>query len=294
MTLVQLRHLIKLAETGSFRRAAELSFLTQPAFSRSIKALEDELGQRLFDRRGWNSEPTPFGQEVLQRARRLVQEADHLKEDARRIQEGLTGTIRLGLGSGPGAILTQPLLRHMATHHPKAHLELARANTSLLTLALRERRLDALVIDARSLPPAPDLTLQAVTELQGAFLCRPGHPLTARPAPLRFDDLLAHPFASTPLSDEIGRILVERYGPQAHLERCVTLRSEEIAALVAVAEVTDTVVLTTRAAAPSLVELVLQPPLRANARFALVTLAGRSEPPLLPLLRELIIDLLKA
>ena len=105
--------------------------------------------------------------------------------------------------------------------------------------------------------------------------------------------MLAHPLASTPLSDEIGRILVERYGPQAHLEHCVTLRSEEIAALVAVAEVTDTVVLTTRAAAPSLVELVLDPPLKASARFALVTLAGRSEPPLLPLLRELIVGLLK-
>ena len=48
-----------------------------------------------------------------------------------------------------------------------------------------------------------------------------------------------------------------------------------------------------RAAAPALVELVLDPPLQANARFALVTLAGRSEPPLLPLLRELIVDLLR-
>jgi DNA-binding transcriptional LysR family regulator len=273
MTLVQMRHLIALAETGSFRRAAELTFLTQPAFSRSIKALEDELGQRLFDRQGWRTEPTPFGESVLVRARRLVQEAEHLKEDARRVQEGLTGTLRLGLGSGPGAILTQPLLRHMAT--------------------LRERRLDALVVDARSLPPAPDLEVQAVTELRGAFLCRPGHPLTQRAAPLRFDDLLAYPFASTPLSDEIGRLLVERYGPQAHLEHCVTLRSEEIAALVAVAEVTDTVVLTTRPAAPALVELELQPPLQANARFALVTLAGRSEPPLLPLLKGLIVGRLK-
>jgi DNA-binding transcriptional LysR family regulator len=187
MTLVQMRHLIALAETGSFRRAAELTFLTQPAFSRSIKALEDELGQRLFDRQGWRSVATPFGESVLGRARRLVQEAEHLKEDARRVQEGLTGAIRLGLGSGPGAILTQPLLRHMATQHPRAHLELARANTALLALALRERRLDALVIDARSLPPAPDLEVQAVTELRGAFLCRPGHPLTQRRAPLRFD-----------------------------------------------------------------------------------------------------------
>ena len=61
----------------------------------------------------------------------------------------------------------------------------------------------------------------------------------------------------------------------------------------AVAEVTDTVVLTTRAAAPALVELTLDPPLQANARFALVTLAGRSEPPLLPLLKALIVGWLK-
>jgi hypothetical protein len=73
----------------------------------------------------------------------------------------------------------------------------------------------------------------------------------------------------------------------------VTLRSEEIAALASVAEVTDAVVLTTRAAAPALVELELQPPLEANARFALVTLAGRSEPPLLPLLKGLIARWLK-
>jgi phosphomannomutase len=50
MTLVQLKHLITLAETGSFSRSAEALFLTQPALSRSIRALEDDLGLRLFDR----------------------------------------------------------------------------------------------------------------------------------------------------------------------------------------------------------------------------------------------------
>ena len=72
MTLVQLRHLTSLAQTGSFRRSAEALFLTQPALSRSIQALEEELGQRLFDRIGWRSELTPFGREVLARAKRLI------------------------------------------------------------------------------------------------------------------------------------------------------------------------------------------------------------------------------
>ena len=49
MTLVQLRHLISLAETGSFSRSAQAMFITQPALSRSIRGLEDELGQPLLD-----------------------------------------------------------------------------------------------------------------------------------------------------------------------------------------------------------------------------------------------------
>ena len=65
MTLVQLRHLASLAQTGSFRRSAEALFLTQPALSRSIQALEEELGQRLFDRIGWRSELTPFGLSLI-------------------------------------------------------------------------------------------------------------------------------------------------------------------------------------------------------------------------------------
>ncbi|MFZ9322024.1 MAG: LysR family transcriptional regulator, partial [Hylemonella sp.] len=50
MTLAQLRHLLSLAETGSFSKSSKALFLTQPALSRSIQALEEELGLPLFDR----------------------------------------------------------------------------------------------------------------------------------------------------------------------------------------------------------------------------------------------------
>ena len=287
VTLVQLRHLISLAETGSFSRSAEALFLTQPALSRSIRSLEDELGQRLFDRIGWRTEPTPFGREVLARAHRLVAEATHLKESARRLAAGAGSTLKVGFGSGPGAILCAPLMRHFATHQPAARIEFARGSTERLETALRERRLDALVVDARSVRPSPDLEVETLAELQGTFMVRPGHPLTQRPAPLRFADLRGHPLASTPLSDEIARVLVERYGPEALPDEAVTLRSDDVGALVEVATATDAVLLAARAAAPGLVELDLQPPLQATARYGLVTLAGRSPAPLLPHLRDL-------
>ena len=78
MTLVQLRHFISLAQTGSFSKSAEAMHLTQPALSRSIRAIEDELGLPLFDRIGRRSELTPFGRQVLQRAQRLVDDAAEL------------------------------------------------------------------------------------------------------------------------------------------------------------------------------------------------------------------------
>ena len=102
MTLVQLRHLIDAGRDGSFSRSAEALFLTQPALSRSIRALEDEMGQPLFDRIGRRSELTPFGREVLERARQIVFEVDELAASGRRMREGRAGSLRVGHGLGPG------------------------------------------------------------------------------------------------------------------------------------------------------------------------------------------------
>ena len=292
MTLVQLRHLISLAQSGSFTRSAQALFLTQPALSRSIRALEDELGQPLFDRVGRRSALTPFGTEVLQRARQLVFDADELATSGRQMLAGRSGTVRIGLGSGPGAMLMTPLLKTMAKSHPTVHVEVARGHTDMLARALRERELDALVVDARSLAPAPDLRVASLVEMRGACMVREGHPLTRWKGALRFDSLRQFPIASTPLSDEVARTMVERYGPAAHPKECVTLRCEEIASLVDVVRESDAVLIAIRAAAPDLVELPLKPAMTATARFGIVTLARRAEPPGLAIVRKLVAELM--
>ena len=293
MTLVQLRHLISLAHTGSFSKSAVALFLTQPALSRSVRALEVELGQPLFDRIGRHSEVTPFGREVVERARQVVHAADDLRESGQQLARGMAGSLRIGLGSGPGAMLMTPLLLHMATHHPQLHLEVSRGRTELLERSLRERAIDALVVDARSLTPAPDLRATGTYEMRGSFLCRRGHPLARKRGGVSFDQLREFPIASTPLSDEVARVLVERYGPEAHPQRCVTLHCEELPSLVELTRHTDTVLIAIRAAGPDLIELTMKPALNATARFAIITLAGRSEAPALPIVRRLMQDLLK-
>ena len=292
MTLVQLKHLIELAISGSFSQSASKLHLTQPALSRSIKALEDELGSPLFDRVGRKNELTPFGTHIVQRARILVDEANELRQTSRRLQQGEIGPLRVGLGSGPGAMLMTPLLMLMATEHPQAHIDISRGSTTLLVQALRDRLLDALVLDIRSLQPSADLKVEALQEMTGAFMCRPGHPL-AKKRSVPFALLRDFPIASTPLSDEVARILMERFGPSAHPDQLVNLRCEEISSLLDVARTSDAVVLAIRASAPDLVELPITPTLNANARFGLVTIASRSEPPLLGKVRALMRNIMK-
>ena len=291
ITLVQLRHFSVLAQAGSFVRASQLLHLTQPALSRSIRALEDHLGRPLFDRVGRRIELTAFGRDTLPRARQLLEDAEQLATSGKTPGAQARGHFRLGLSSGPGVMLTAPVMSHFGSRYPLLHVDIVRANTHALSQMLRERSLDAMVVDARSLRPAPDLDIEPPFEMRGAFLCRPGHPL-ADVQRVPITRLLQYPVASTPLSDELARLLVSRYGARAHPEAMVRLTSDEISHLIEVALRSDTVLLAIRASAPTLHELVVSPPLDANARFALVTFAERAQSAFLPELRQLMAQLL--
>jgi DNA-binding transcriptional LysR family regulator len=286
MTLVQLRHFVTLAETATFVQASRALFLTQPALSRSIRALEDELGGPLFDRLGRQVALTPFGAEVLRHARRLVSDAEALKQVGRGLHDGLTGQLRIGLSSAPGALLSTPLMRHLATHHPGLRLQVSRGSTAVLLAELREQRLDGAIVDLRSMVPAADLQVRQAFELGAGFLVRAEHPLARRGGAVSFPELLAYPVASTPLSDEVGRLLVARYGPQANPQDMVTLRCDETLTLVELARTADVVLLTVTAVAADLVRLDVTPPLDATGRFGLVTLGGREQAPALRIVAD--------
>ena len=86
---------------------------------------------------------------------------------------------------------------------------------------------------------------------------------------------------------------METYGPEAHPAACVTLRCEEIPSLVEVVRKSDAILLAVRVAAPDLVELPMVPGEITTALFGLVTLAGRSEAPAMPIVRTLVQELLK-
>ena len=298
MNLRQLAHLTALAEQGSFSRAAECLHLTQSALSRSLQTLEDELGARLIDRAGKRSTLTPLGEAVLARARRITLEAAEIQRSAELLRQGEAGTIRVGLGSGPGALLMTQLLTHVAAHYPQVRVAIARGSTELQVAQLRQRELDALVVDARRISYASDLVIEPLTELRGGFVSRAGHPL-AQLASVSFAQLMAYPVATTPLSDEVARMLVAHYGPGADPARMAALVCEDVGSLLDAVAETDAVFLGVIAAARSgieagrLAELRMAPPLAGGARFAYVRLAGRTEAPVMQVLRRFVVERLR-
>src|SRR5437762_3442905 len=80
MELRQLRYFVAVAEEANISRAAQKIFLTQPALSRQIKALEDEIGQCVLEREAHSIRLTPAGEALLNEARQLLQHADAILE----------------------------------------------------------------------------------------------------------------------------------------------------------------------------------------------------------------------
>lgn len=300
MNLQQFDHLIAVAETGSFSRAADKVHLTQPALSRSIQLLEQELGMPLFDRIGKRNELTPFGAMVLARARRVVMETHEVRNTAALLVEGEGGSIRLGLSGATSALFAGPLLAQMLSKHPRIGVQLRGGGHELQLAALRSRAVDALLLTYRSVAPRSDLKIEVLPPLRSGFVCRRGHRLLKRRTPLRFSDLLNYPLISSAISDDIARMMVERYGNEAGPQRWLHVSSEEIGALIEAVRHTDAIFLGVLAATGALLdsgelaELQVTPAAGLSAQFALVTLEGRTEPPALALVRAFCQGLVQA
>ncbi|WP_316157021.1 LysR family transcriptional regulator [Cupriavidus sp. BIC8F] len=295
MHLKHLKHLLMVADMASFSQAAQRLHLTQSALSRSIQTLEDELGGRLIDRHGKRNVLTPLGELIANRARRIMFEEAELHRSVELFHHHHLGAIRVGLGAGPGAVLATPFLRYMARHHPGIQVSVSLGTSDALMIQLRQRSLDAVIVEVSSVAPATDLRHELLNALQGRFICRTGHPLVQQAAggdAVSFDDVMRYPLASAPLSTEVARNLVKRFGPRADPEHCLSLRCENVRSLVEAVLDSDAILFSIVAAVRAeiaegkLCELVTTPAVDDGPRYAFFTLAGRTEAPSMEIFRK--------
>jgi DNA-binding transcriptional LysR family regulator len=155
MELRHLRYFVAVAEALNFGRAARRLAISQPPLSRQIRALEDELGTPLLARTRRAVALTAAGSALLPEARRLLREADALKEGARLLAAGAAGTVALGFISVAAYNILPALVPEFRKRHPGLKLALQEGATDALLPALVQGEIDVGMV----LPPVADARL---------------------------------------------------------------------------------------------------------------------------------------
>lgn len=146
MDLKQLEYFVRVAELGSFTRAAQALNIAQPALSRQVRLLEVELRQNLLLRNGRGATPTQAGQLLLEHGRGILHQVERTREELARVRSGLSGRVALGLPPSVARMLTVPLTRAFRTRMPEAQLSISEGLSSAMQENLQNGRLDIAVL----------------------------------------------------------------------------------------------------------------------------------------------------
>src|SRR5438105_14549464 len=178
MTLTELRYIVAVAREKHFGRAAEACFVSQPTLSVAIKKLEEELDVKLVERGANEVSVTPLGEEIVRQAQSVIEQAQGIRELAKRRKDPLTGPLRLGVIYTIGPYLLPDLVRQAIERVPQMPLMLQENFTVKLLDMLRTGELDAAIMAE----PFPDTGLAVAPLYDEPFMVAvpKGHALAKR------------------------------------------------------------------------------------------------------------------
>jgi DNA-binding transcriptional LysR family regulator len=179
MNLQHLRTFVVTARVGNLTRAAERLFLSQPAASAHLKALEEAFGVRLFTRLPAGLRLTAAGQRLAERAEQLLLDADAMLAQARQFSATLTGLLRLGTASDPEPLRIGTLLAHLRQACPLVEVTVEQRSSIGCLEAVRAGELDACV--CLRLRPADGVAAVKLGELPFVTAAAPGWREALRP-----------------------------------------------------------------------------------------------------------------
>jgi DNA-binding transcriptional LysR family regulator len=200
----QLRAFLTIVRCGSLGLAAESLHITQPALSRTVKRLEDQLGVQLFERRTTGMELTTFGQALLPHATVLSEEASIAIEQINSLRGLGHGTLRIG-AIGSAAVMVLPsALERMLTRWPKLHVQVTEAVEDVLEVALTKNTIDVAI--AGHIPESADIMQVSDPTFADRYsvISAANHPLQKRKG-LTIRDVLNVPWVMPPADAEPRR-----------------------------------------------------------------------------------------
>ena len=178
MTFTELKYIVAVARERHFGKAAESCYVSQPTLSVAIKKLEDELEVKLFERSAGEVTVTPLGEQIVQQAQTVLDQAAAIKEIAKRGKDPLAGPLNLGVIYTIGPYLLPDLVRQNIARTPQMPLVLQENFTVKLLEMLRAGEIDCAIMAE----PFPDTGLAVAPLYDEPFMAAlpTDHPLAAR------------------------------------------------------------------------------------------------------------------
>ncbi|MGQ7957439.1 LysR family transcriptional regulator [Pseudomonas sp. SP16.1] len=191
MDLANLNAFLAIAETGSFSEAGERLHLTQPAVSKRIAGLEQQLGVRLFDRLGREIGLTEAGRALLPRAYQILNVLDDTRRALTNLSGEVSGRLTLATSHHIGLHRLPPLLRSFTRAHPQVALDIQFLDSEVAYEEVLHGRAELAVI---TLAPETREPIRAVAVWDDPldFVAAPEHPL-ARSGAISLADVARHP-----------------------------------------------------------------------------------------------------
>ncbi|EFI53250.1 MULTISPECIES: LysR family transcriptional regulator [Afipia] len=187
MELHQARYFLAVASTLNFTRAAEQCNVTQPALTKGVQKLEQELGGQLIYRERQLTQLTDLGKEVLPMLERTLTSAEAVRRRAQEFQRKEVAPLKIGLAPSISASLVLDPIAEIAKFVPGLRVELREGTAEELVDLLLEGKINAAMVgDVQDIPPRID-DWSLFEERYVAFLS-PTHQLASRPS-IRIDDL---------------------------------------------------------------------------------------------------------
>ncbi|MFL9845570.1 hydrogen peroxide-inducible genes activator [Flavobacterium rhizosphaerae] len=175
MTIQQLRYIVALDEYRHFAKAAETCNVTQPGLTIQLKNLEEEIGIKIFDRTKVPLKPTKDGAEVIERAKKLLREADAIRDYVVHKKNDLEGVVTLGVISTLSPYIMPMFIQAMKVAVPKMQFVIKESNTGQLLHSLQTGAIDIALMAT----PTGNMQLKEYPVFQEPFVAylHPGHPM---------------------------------------------------------------------------------------------------------------------
>lgn len=197
MELRQLRYLVALAQELSFTNAAITTNVAQPALSRQIRKLEDELGTPLVDRTSRRVQMTAAGQRLVEQAISILDQVEDARAEVGQVAKLASGHLAIGATQTPGPLDISRLLSDFHTLHPGIELAVREELSVTVADRLRTDEIDLGFISEIPEPARHGLDLQAIAAEPLVMALPPGHRLSAQPE-IAFNELRDEAFVLFP------------------------------------------------------------------------------------------------